>query len=868
MLGCGLPGGKQGHNMAQIVAVQLGLDSLPGTTAAHSQAHRGSRRDRRQCKETTMSGAIPARAQVVIIGGGVVGASTAYHLAMRGWRDIVLLEMNEFTSGTTWHAAGLITQARATDGTRAIVQRSLQIFRDLEASTGFATGFVRTGTINIATTEARWAELRHQASAVRSSGVDARLIDPDETLELYPLLNPTGLVGGLYFPEDGRGSATDTTMSLIRGAQQNGAQVFEHVRVTDVSIDKRRVAGVTTDRGFIETEYVVNATGMWGREFAARAGVAVPLQALAHYYVVTEAIPGMPRNLPTIKSGDDYGYVKDEAGALMVGFFEPGSYPWASRGIPDGKSFIHLPEDWDHLSTFYEGMTRRIPILADAGVRLHFCGPESFTPDGLYHLGEAPLLRNYFIAAGFNSVGFLSGPGAGSVLADWIIDGRSPIDLPETDPGRVQRHEMNRRFLEQRVKETLDVSYEIHWPFQQRESARGLRRSPLHDRVAAAGAVFGELVGWERANWYAPAGVAKRYDYDFGRQNWFQHSAGEHDAVRSNVGLFDLSSFGKLLVQGRGARDFLQRLSSGDIDVAAGRIVYTQWLNEHAGIEADVTITRVDEQRFLVLSGPATVNRDHAWLTRNIGEEFVTVTDVSGASAMLAVMGPNARHLLQPLTDTDLSDDAFTFGQSKEIDLGLGFVRATRISYVGELGWELLIPSDIAGHVYDTIAQAGESHGLRHAGYHALNSLRMEKGFRSWGHDISAGDTPLEAGLGFAVKWDKTGGFVGRDALLRQRENGVGRRLVQLLVNDPARMLAHDEPVYRDDELVGRVASAMYGHTLGGAVALAWVSAPTVGTDKQWYVDGRYTLEIADERVDATASLRPMYDPKSERTKG
>jgi glycine cleavage system T protein len=814
-----------------------------------------------------MERTLPSRAQVVVVGGGIIGCSTAYHLARRGWTDVVVLERNRLTSGTTWHAAGLITQARPTHATREIVKRSLEIFQSLESETGLSTGFERTGTLHLADSPPRWEELRRQASAARSSGIRAELISPAAATGLFPPLRADGLAGALYYPDDGRGNASDTTMSLARGARQSGVRIFEGIKVTGVARAAGRVTGVSTGQGDIETEYVVNATGMWGREFGALAGVQVPLQALAHYYIVTDAIPGLPPGLPTIKSAPDHSYVRNEGAGLMVGFFEPGSYPWASRGIPEDAEFTQLPEDWDHLGPFYETMIERLPVLADAGVRLHFCGPESFTPDGFYHLGEVPALRNYFLAAGFNSIGFLSGPGAGSVLADWIIDGRSPIDMPETDPRRVAPHETNRRFLEQRVTESLDVSYEIHWPFQQRTSARGLRRSPLYERTAAAGAVFGELLGWERANWYAPPGVPKTDVYSFGRQNWFEPSAAEHRAVREGAGLFDTSSFGKLLVQGRDAAAVLQRVCANDVAVQPGRIVYTQWLNEFGGIEADVTVTRLDETQFLVLSGPATVRRDHDWLSRHIGPgDFATVADVSGTMAMVTVMGPDSRRLLQPLTDADLSDAAFPFGQSREIDLGYGFVRATRMTYVGELGWELLIPADLAVHVYDTITRAGAPLGLRHAGYYALNSLRLEKGYRSWGHDISGGDTPLEAGLGFAVAWDKPGGFIGREALHKQRDGGVGRRLVQFALEDPDVLAYHDEPIYRDDVLVGRVASAAYGHTLGRTVALGYVTAPP-GAGRSWYLTGSYQIEVAAERVPARPSLRPLYDPGSERIK-
>ncbi len=811
----------------------------------------------------------PSRARVVVVGGGVVGCSTAYHLARRGWTDVVLLERKRLTSGTTWHAAGLITQARPTYGTREIVRRSLQVFKSLPEETGFATGFEETGTLHLADTDARLEELSRQASAAKANGITAEIISAERAGELFPLLSPADLAGAVYYPDDGRGNATDTTMALAAGARQLGVQILENTPVTGIIQRDGQVAGVRTADGDIEAEYVVAAAGMWGREVGAMAGVAIPLQALAHYYVVTEAIGGLAPGLPTVKTAPDYAYVKNEGAGLMAGFFEPGSYPWASRGIPGDAEFTRLPEDWDHLGPFYEQLTKRIPVLAETGIRLHFCGPESFTPDGLYHLGEAPGLRKFFVAAGFNSVGFLSGPGAGSVLADWIVDGRSPLDLPEADPRRVAPHETNRRFLEQRVTETLDLAYELHWPYQQRTSARGLRRSPLHDRVAAAGAVFGELLGWERANWYAPSGVPKRYEYSFGRQNWFEHSAAEHRAVRAAVGLFDTSSFGKLLVQGRDALAVLQRVSAGDVAVEPGRIVYTQWLNAFGRIESDVTVTRLDETRFLVLSGPATLARDRDWLERSIASgEFAVVTDVSAAFAMIGVMGPGARRFLRSLTDADLSDAAFPFGASREIDLGCGFVRATRITYVGELGWELLIPADLAGHVYDTLVSAGAEHGLRHAGYHALDSLRMEKAYRSWGHDISGGDTPLEAGLSFAVAWDKPGGFTGRDALLRLKEAGVSRRLVQFALADPDAFAYHDEPVYRDGVLAGRVSSAAYGHTLGRTVALGYVTAPEPGTPASWYRAGTYEIEIAGERVPADASLRPLYDPESKRPRG
>lgn len=811
-----------------------------------------------------MSGhSMPNSARVVIVGGGVIGTSVAYQLGRRGWKDVVVLEKNTLTSGTTWHAAGLITQARPTQGMRTIVQRSLEIFRSIEEETGFSPGYTQTGTIHIAMSDARHQELKQQQLAAMASGIETELLDADEVTKLHPLLNPEGLRGGLFYPNEGRGGASDTTMALARGAGQHGALILEGVEAIDVVRDGRRVAGVETSKGFIAAEVVVNATGMWGRQFGRMAGVNVPLQALAHYYVVTESIPGLQRNLPTIKSGDDCSYVKDEAGALLVGFFEPGSYAWESRQIPPDQGFIRLPEDWDHLGPFYDRMIDRVPILADAGIRLHFSGPESFTPDGIYHLGPAPLLANYFVAAGFNSVGFLSGPGAGGVLADWIVDGAPPVDLPEASPGRVQRHEANRRFLETRVKETLDISYSVHWPFEQRQSARPLRTSPLFEKTQAAGAVFGELRGWERPNWYARTPQEDHYEYSFGKPNWFEAVGEEHRHVREKVGLFDTSSFGKLMVQGPDSLRVLQRLSIRNIDVPLGKVVYTQWLTEQAGIQSDITITRLSEAAFLVMSGPATIEADHAYLLSQIGtDEVCIVNDITGSFAMLSIMGPGSRDFLQQLTDANLSNEAFPFATSQEIDLGFGFVRATRLTFVGELGWELLIPTDISRHIFDVLMDAGSSSVLRPAGYYAMNSLRLEKGYRSWGHDISSSENPIGAGLDFSIAWDKPGGFVGLAALQRIAETGVDRRLVQFLVEDPEVFLFHDEPIYRDGALVGRVESTQFGYSLGGAVVLAWIQAPEV-VAPQWFLEGSYQVRTPSRLVAMRPSLRPLYDPDS-----
>ena len=811
----------------------------------------------------------PDRAQVVIMGGGIVGCAVAYHLTERGWNDVVLLERGALTCGTTWHAAGLITQARPTEGTRAIVQRSIATFKELEqcyqAGQCTSPGYVTTGTIHLATSDDRWEELRRMASAGRGAGQNIDLVGPEQIVDLFPLMSPDGLIGGLHYPDDARGTATDSTLALAQRARACGATILEKTPVIDVVTNGRNVTGVRTDAGTIEAEYVVNCTGMWGRQVGAQNGINLPLQALSHYYVVTAAIPGLERDLPTVKSSDEWGYVKNEGDGLMVGFFEPGSTPWMPKGIPNDVEFPTLEADWEHLGPFYEQMTERVPALADVGIRLCFSGPESFTPDGHYHLGKVPGFDNYFAACGFNSIGFLSGPGAGEVIAEWIIDGKAPLDLPETDPRRVTPHQVNRRFLEERVVETLDKAYAIHWPFEQRTTARGIRRSPLHDRVRAAGAVFGEVGGWERANWYATDGQAREYDYSYGRPAWFAAWEAEHRGVRERVGVFDLSPFGKIAVSGRDALTVLQELSVSDVDIEPGRVVYTQWLNETGGIEADVTVMRTDEQDFLVLTATGTLGRDLDRVRSRIGDRAVVVLDVSGMYAMLPVMGPRSRELLQRLTDADLSNDAFGFRESRMIDFGHTFVRATRLTFVGELGWELLVPAEAAVHVYDTVVAAGSDHGLVHAGYHALDSLRMEKGYRSWGHDIGWLDSPNEAGVGFTVAWDKPGGFIGRDAAL-ERRTGLKRRLVQVAFDDSEILIYHDEPIYRDGALVGRIASASYGHTLGHAVGLAWLSSPDP-IDADWLAAGTYEADVACERTPVTLSLRPLYDPRSERVK-
>ena len=809
----------------------------------------------------TAAGGVPAQARVVVIGGGIVGASVLYHLTERGWTDVVLLERKRLTSGTTWHAAGLVGQLRATYNMSLLASYARELFTELERRTGSGVGFIQPGSLLVATTDGRWDEIRRNASMAHLVGVDLELLDRDQVAERWPLMDASDVLGAVFLPGDGVASPSEVTNALAEAARMAGAITIEQTPAREALTRDGRVVGVRTDRGDIACEYVVNCAGMWARELGARSGVGIPLHAAEHFYLVTEPIDGLPPDLPVLRLPDDATYARNEAGKLMVGFFETGAKPWATEGIPADAEFLTLPADWDHLEPWIERAARRIPVFGQAGIQLFFNGPESFTPDDRYVLGEAPGLRGYYVAAGFNSVGFASVGGAGRAVADWIVDGHPPMDLWEVDIRRYMPFQRNRRYLYQRTTETLGLLYEMHWPFRQMSTSRGIRRSPLHDRLAARGACFGEVAGWERANWYAPAGVEPRYEYSYGRQNWFPYSAEEHRAVREGVGLFDQTSFGKILVQGRDAEVALNRVCAGDVAVGPGRLVYTPWLNDRGGIESDVTVTRLAEDRFMVVTTGTSTMKDIDWLARTIDPEArVTFTDMTSAEAVIGIMGPRSRELLASMSDADLSNEAFPFATAREIDLGMAFVRAARVTYVGELGWELYVPTEFAVHVYDELVAAGERCGLRHAGYHALDSLRIEKAYRHWGHDMTDEDSPLHAGLGFTVAWDKPGGFIGREALLRQREAGVERRLAVVILQDPEPLMYHNEPILRDGRIVGRITSAAFGHTIGRSVGLGYVRRDDGPVTEEWLGAARVEVEVALERLPARASLRPPYD--------
>ena len=812
---------------------------------------------------------LPEHARVVVIGGGIVGVSVAYHLGLRDCTDVLVLERDRLTSGTTWHAAGLVGQLRATRNLTRLAQYTTDLFAGLEAETGRATGFTQQGSIAVARTRSRFEELRRQASMARTFGLDVQVISPEEVAERVPLARVDDLEGAVWLPNDGQTNPIDTTVALAEGARQRGVRIVEGVPVLEILTSRGRAVGVRTGVGDVRADVVVNCAGMWARELSDAVGAVVPLHAAEHFYVVTDAIAGLERSMPVLRDPDGCSYFKEDAGKLLVGWFEPVAKPWGVDGVPADFSFGTLPQDLEHIEPLLESAAERVPALESTGIRLFFNGPESFTPDDRYLLGESPQVPGLFVAAGFNSIGIQSSGGAGKVLADWIIDGLPPMDLWDVDVRRMMPFQRNASYLRDRTVETLGLLYDMHWPYRQAATSRCVRTSPVHDRLALAGACFGEAAGWERANWFAPEGVEPVYEYSYGRQNWFEHSAAEHRAVRESVGLFDQSSFAKFQVEGPAAERLLNQVSANDIAVAPGRVVYTQWLNERGGIESDLTVTRLGPTSFLVVTAAVTQTRDQDHLRRAIRaldlEDDVTVVDVTSGYAVFSVMGPRSRELLGRVSPDDLTNGGFPLGTSRHVDVGYATVRATRLSYVGELGWELYVPTEFSTHVFDTLLDAGTDCGLKLAGYHALDSLRMEKAYRHWGHDVTPDDTPLEAGLGFAVAWDKPDGFIGRAALAGQRTHGVSRRLVQFAVESRDAVLLHNEPILRNGVIVGETTSAAFGHTLEQDLAFGYVANPGGVADKEYVMGATYQIDVGGTLHDATPSLAARYDPQSVR---
>ena len=823
-----------------------------------------------ECGKSAASADLPDRVEVLIIGGGIIGCSIAYHLAKLGITDVMLLERRQLTCGTTWHAAGLVPQLRATRNLTELAKYTSELLAALEQETGQATGYKQNGSLGVATNAERFEELRRGASMARAFGIEVEMLSPRELRDRHPLLHADDLVGGIWLPKDGQTNPVDTTLAYAKGARQRGVKIVEGVAVDAILTAQGRAVGVRVGSHEIKAGTVVLAAGMWSPELARGVGIRLPLHAAEHFYVVTEAIADLPRDLPVLRAPDEYAYYKEDAGKLLVGAFEPLAKPWGMGGIPQDFCFDALPNDMDHFMPVLELAMHRVPALQSAGIATWFNGPESFTPDDRYLLGETIELRDLFVACGFNSIGIQSSGGAGKVLAQWIVDRQAPMDLADIDVRRMQPLQGTRSYLKARTTESLGLLYAMHWPFRQVETARGVRRSPFHERLLAAGACMGEYGAWERANWYGPPGSKPAYEYSYGRQNWFDATAAECIATRDAVALYDQSSYPKYLVQGRDACRVLNRISCANVDVVVGKIVYTQWLNVRGGIEADLTLTRLADDQYLVVSAVGSHARDLAWLREHVPDDaHCSVTDITAGLALIGLMGPASRALLQSVSAQSAESAArldhlhCPFGHFVEIEIGHAIVRASRITYVGELGWELTIPTDTAMHVFEVLWRAGQAFGLKPAGFHAMSACRVEKGYRHWGHDIGPEDTPLEAGLGFTVAWDKPGGFIGDQALQRQREVGLPcKRMVQFQLDDDSALLYHDEPIYANDKLVGLTSSGMYGHRLQGSFGMGYVRFDSP-VNSQLLSQQRFEIEVAGQRVAARGQLSPFYDPKS-----
>jgi glycine cleavage system aminomethyltransferase T/glycine/D-amino acid oxidase-like deaminating enzyme len=810
----------------------------------------------------------PQRAQVIIVGGGAVGCSVAYHLAKLGWTDVVLLEQGQLSCGTTWHAAGVVGQLRTHPSLTRLMLYGSQLYAGLEEEVGLGTGWNQCGALWVAASADRMTQLRRTVDLAGAQGLEAHDISVAEAAGRWPLMRTEDLVGAIWLPNDAKANPADLTQALARGARQNGVRILERTKALGFTVDRSRVTSVATTRGDIECEFVVNCAGQWAKGLASQVGVTVPLQPAEHYYIVTEAIGGLSRSAPTLRDPDGYTYFKEEVRGLLMGGFEPDAKPWvASDEIPDGFEFQLLPEDWDQFDILMRNAVHRVPAMESAGVKKFYNGPESFTPDHNFIMGLAPELDNYFVLAGFNSSGIAFSGGAGKALAEWIVDGEPELDLSAVDIRRFAPMQGNKRWLRERVQEIVGLHFAMAWPNREPGSARGVRRSPVHHLLEAQGACFGTKMGWERVNWFAPAGTKPVVEYSWGRQNWFGHSADEHHAARTSVALFDQTSFAKIAVRGCDAEAALQYLCSNDVAVPPGRTVYTALLNDRGGYEADVTVTRIAWNEYLLVTSSAQGVHDIDLLRRGVPAQLsVEFFDVTSAYAVLSVMGPDSRNLLDGLSSDDFSAAAFPFGHSREVDLAGLTVRATRLTYVGERGWELYIPSEMAVAVFDRLTDPGNAMAPKLAGYYAIESLRLEKGYRAFGRELGPDTSPVEAGLTFACKLSTDVEFRGREAVERQKAEGVARRLVSLVITDPSAYAWGGELLLRDSEPAGFASSAAFGHTIGRAVLLGYIERRDGGkADREWLTQGTYQVAIGGERYDATMSLQPPYDPSGAR---
>jgi 4-methylaminobutanoate oxidase (formaldehyde-forming) len=813
---------------------------------------------------------LPAHSAVVVIGGGIIGCSTAYHLAKHHKAEVVLLEQGRLTSGSTWHAAGLVGQLRSSASITRVLKYSVELYKNLAAETGLETGWKMTGCLRLATNRDRWTEYRRLATTAKSFGMDMHLISPDEVKAMWPLLETGDLVGASWLPTDGQASPSDIAQSLAKGARMHGAKIVEGVRVTGFDMADGRIRAVKTTHGEIACEKVVNCAGQWARQVGAMAGVSVPLQPVKHQYIITERIPGLAADAPTIRDPDRRTYFKEEVGGLVMGGYEPNPQAWLPDGktdVPDDWEFRLFDDDFDHFEQHMEQAIARIPALEHTGVKKMINGPESFTPDGNFILGLAPECANMHVGAGFNAFGIAAGGGAGWVLADWVVNGEAPLDLWVVDIRRFSGMHRDRDWVRERTLEAYGKHYTVAFPHEEYDSGRPRIVSPLYERLKSHRAVFGSKLGWERPNWFAPAGMAARDEYSMGRQNWFGPVGEEHRLVREAAGLFDQSSFAKYELAGAGAMEALDRICANDMLKPAGRLTYTQLLNTRGGIEADLTVARLGDERFYIVTGTGFRTHDFAWIAERLPAALrPRLVDVTEAWGTLSLMGPRARDILAQCTRDDVANAAFPFGHVREIAIAGHKVRALRVTYVGELGWELHVPIGATGEIFDALMAAGLRHGARPVGYRALESLRLEKGYRAWGSDITPNDTPFEAGLGWAVKLPTGRPFAGRDALAKAAGKPLAKRLAGFALDDPDAVLVGRETILRNGEPVGYLTSGGHGYTIGKSIGYGYVRNDA-GVGDEFLANGRYELVVASDTLPARLSMKPFFDPGNSRVK-
>ena len=812
---------------------------------------------------------LPKHAQVVIIGAGIAGCSTAYHLTELGWKDVVLIDRKTISGGTTWHAAGLLTQLRNTKTTIEIARYGLELMPTLEKKTNHPTGFKKTGSISIAKTKGRMDELNKIAALGRAFDIEVHSMSPGEASKMWPLMETKDLIGALYIPNDAQIHPALATLAFAKQAKNNGAKIIENIKVNGIETTNNKVSKVLTESGDIECEYVVNSAGMWANRIGEMCNVKIPLHAAEHMFLVTNQLD-IPEDLPCLRDPDEQIYFRhdpEQTGGILMGGFEKNAKPLVQSDLPENYHFGLLEPDWNHFKVFWESATSRVPKMKEVGINRLYVSAESFTPDNNYILGESPEVRNFFVAAGLNSNGIAGGPAVGKITAEWIVNGHPTSDVVDADIKRFSSFSNNAKYLYDRTKENVGTLYGMHWPHLQPKTASTIRHSPIHSEVKKLGACFGVMSGWERANWFAPKGVKPEYEYSYQRQNWFKFSENEHNTVRNQSGLFDQSSFAKFLLQGNDAESVLQRICANQMNVPIGKIVYTAMLNSRGGIESDVTITKLSETSFMIITGPGVSSRDFYWIESHINEnEHAILTDVTSSYGVLSLMGPKSRKILEKLTPNNVSNETFPYMTSQQIEIGYAKIIASRVTYVGELGWELYIPAEFMKSILPIFLEEGKSQGMCLAGYHALDSLRVEKAYRSWGHDITYLDTPIEAGLNFAVSMDKDT-FIGKQALIEQKKNKVRqKRLAVFILRDSEPLLLGDEPIFRNGKLVGIITSGNFGHSIGKSVGLGYIENES-GVNIEFLQTGDFEIQIGLKKYAVDVQFKPAYDPKNEKVK-